>query len=121
MLAAAETILSALSPVQADIRYASFWSSNPSYIAQPPPPLHGASRWLSTEREDGRICRELHAATSALAGAAVYQAPVVTNDLDSANRDANVHIELEGQEAERARQQLESGPQDFDRGDEGSW
>ncbi|KAI8463909.1 MAG: Lipase/lipooxygenase [Monoraphidium minutum] len=56
-------------------------------------------RWLSTERDDGRICRELWAAdASALRQVArtAYCVATFTSDRRGAGTDANVHITLHG-------------------------
>jgi hypothetical protein len=76
------------------------------------------ARWLSTEQDDGRICRELPAAgggAPAAAAAAAYRVTIVTGDVRGAGTDANVAIMLHGARGDGARHRLGGRPQDFER------
>lgn len=70
-------------------------------------------RWLSTQLEDGRICRDLVGGASRPQIA--YQVVTYTSDIRGASTDAVVSIQLHGLLGDGHKQQLLGGPTDFDR------
>ncbi|WIA17082.1 hypothetical protein OEZ85_013981 [Tetradesmus obliquus] len=72
------------------------------------------NRWLSTQLDDERICRELMAGASR--PLVTYQVVTHTSDLRGAGTDAGVYVQLHGLLGDGLRQQLVGGPNDFGRG-----
>lgn len=70
-------------------------------------------RWLSTQQEDGRICRELFAGSSA--GRVAYEVTLVTSDTRGAGTDANVHVQLHGSLGDGVRHELVANPGQLER------
>jgi hypothetical protein len=70
-------------------------------------------RWLSTQLDDGRICRELIAGASR--PLVTYQVVTHTTDVRGAGTDAAVYVQLHGLLGDGLRQQLVGGPTDFTR------
>lgn len=75
--------------------------------------LHWCFRWLSTQLDDGRICREL--VVGASRPLVAYQVVTFTSDIRGAGTDATVHITLHGLLGDGLKQQLVGGPADFER------
>lgn len=75
---------------------------------------HGCcTRWLSIQQEDGRICRELFAGSSA--GRVGYEVTLVTSDTRGAGTDANVHVQLHGSLGDGVRHELVANPGQLER------
>eukprot|EP00775_Hariotina_reticulata_P013433 gene13433-13561_t len=72
------------------------------------------NRWLSTDQDDGRICRELVAGHSK--PQVSYKVLVHTSDCRGAGTDANVFLQLHGLLGDGLKQQLLGGATAFDRG-----
>jgi hypothetical protein len=77
--------------------------------------LNSVCRWLSTQLDDGRVCRELVAGASR--PLVTYKVVTHTSNLRGAGTDAAVYVQLHGLLGDGLRQQLVGGPTDFDRCD----
>ena len=76
---------------------------------------HKNPRWLSTEQDDGRICRELAAAGTPPASASVaYRVVTITSDIRGAGTDANPHVTLHGTACDGTRHTLRGGAHNFE-------
>ena len=74
-------------------------------------------RWLSKDMDDGLVERELYEGASS-GDIATYDVTVTTGDVRGAGTDANISMVLVGTDGSSGTQKLESGGDDFERGQE---
>ncbi|KAG2501257.1 hypothetical protein HYH03_001064 [Edaphochlamys debaryana] len=75
-------------------------------------------RWLDTKEDDGQIRRRLHVSTKEPRNfKSQYRVSITTSDIRGAGTDANVFIQMFGEEAETGKINLDNpGKNDFERG-----